>query len=113
MSPFAITKGRKDNKDDPVFNDLNYCSTPSNRAQKLKRWLSMSTLSKKRVLLPVKKLRSSLVENSKLHRTLYGFIVFEVVWKDVRGVNYLNELQVFSLPISVFFIFLLMVDKCF
>ncbi|CAH1444774.1 unnamed protein product [Lactuca virosa] len=93
MSPFAITKGRKDNKDDPVFNDLNYCSTPSSRAQKLKRWLSMSTLSKKRVLLPVKKLRSSLVENSKLHRTLYGFIVFEVVWKDVRGVNYLNELQ--------------------
>ncbi|KAL4577579.1 hypothetical protein LXL04_013688 [Taraxacum kok-saghyz] len=95
MSPFAITKGRRDNKDAPELNDLKYCSTPSTHAhaQKLKRWLSMSTISKKRVLLPVKKLRTSLVENSKLHRTLYGFIVFEVVWKDVRGVNYVNELQ--------------------
>ncbi|KAI3765860.1 hypothetical protein L2E82_15906 [Cichorium intybus] len=93
MSPFAITKGKKGGKDDPGFNELNYSRTPSSHAKKLKRWLSMSTLSKKRVLLPVKKLRNSLLENSKLHRTLYGFIVFEVVWRDVRGVNYLNELQ--------------------
>ncbi|KAL4573371.1 hypothetical protein LXL04_020174 [Taraxacum kok-saghyz] len=47
----------------------------------------------KRALLPIKKLRSSLLANSKLHRTLYGFIVFQVMWKDVRGINYLNELQ--------------------
>ncbi|KAI3499456.1 hypothetical protein L1887_35257 [Cichorium endivia] len=93
MSPFAITKGKKGGKDDPGFNELNYSRTPSSHAKKLKRLLSMSTLSKKRVLLPVKKLRNSLLENSKLHRTLYGFIVFEVVWRDVRGVNYLNELQ--------------------
>ncbi|KAK6142439.1 hypothetical protein DH2020_022787 [Rehmannia glutinosa] len=46
-----------------------------------------------RALLPVKKLRNSLIANSKLHRTLYGFIVFEVEWRDVRGINYLNELQ--------------------
>ncbi|CAI9294816.1 unnamed protein product [Lactuca saligna] len=52
-----------------------------------------AALSKKRALLPVKKLRSSLLANSKLHRTLYGFIVFQVSWKDVRGINYLNELQ--------------------
>ncbi|KAK6157313.1 hypothetical protein DH2020_011561 [Rehmannia glutinosa] len=50
-------------------------------------------LSRKRALLPVKKLRNSLIANSKLHRTLYGFIVFEVAWSDVRGINYLNELQ--------------------
>ncbi|XP_026392765.1 uncharacterized protein LOC113288040 isoform X2 [Papaver somniferum] len=29
----------------------------------------------------------------ELRRTLYGFIVFEVAWNDVRGINYLNELQ--------------------
>ncbi|GAV70709.1 hypothetical protein CFOL_v3_14207 [Cephalotus follicularis] len=28
-----------------------------------------------------------------LYKTLHGFIVFEVAWKDVRGINYLNELQ--------------------
>ncbi|KAI3691050.1 hypothetical protein L2E82_49264 [Cichorium intybus] len=38
--------------------------------------------------------KSSLIANSKLHGTLYGFIVFEVGWKDVRAINYLNELQI-------------------
>ncbi|KAF3435961.1 hypothetical protein FNV43_RR23053 [Rhamnella rubrinervis] len=28
-----------------------------------------------------------------LYMALHGFIVFEVGWKDVRGINYLNELQ--------------------
>ncbi|KAL7583756.1 uncharacterized protein LOC111892852 [Lactuca sativa] len=53
----------------------------------------MENLNPQRGLLPVKKLRSSLLANSKLHRTLYGFIVFQVEWKDVRGINYLNALQ--------------------
>ncbi|KAI7744253.1 hypothetical protein M8C21_021159 [Ambrosia artemisiifolia] len=30
---------------------------------------------------------------SRLDRTLFGFIVFQVAWKDVRCINYLNELQ--------------------
>lgn len=30
-----------------------------------------------------------------LYKALHGFLVFEVAWKDVRGINYLNELQVF------------------
>ncbi|KAF3561697.1 hypothetical protein DY000_02016415 [Brassica cretica] len=30
---------------------------------------------------------------TKLHKTLYCFIVFEVEWENVRGINYLNELQ--------------------
>lgn len=60
------------------------------------------TLSRKRALLPVKKLRNSLIANSKLHRTLFGFIVFEVSWGDVRGINYLNELQVASLRVFYF-----------
>ncbi|XP_071727104.1 uncharacterized protein [Rutidosis leptorrhynchoides] len=96
LSPFAITRGQKDNKEDTEFNELNNRSKVSTRSKKLKRWLSMATLSRKRVLLPVKKLRTSLLENSKLHRTLYGFIVFEVAWNDVRGINYLNELQTYT-----------------
>ncbi|CAI8595474.1 unnamed protein product [Vicia faba] len=31
--------------------------------------------------------------SSELHRTLHGFIVFEVTWNKVRGINYFNELQ--------------------
>ena len=54
-------------------------------------------LSRKKVLLPVKNLRNSLQLSSELHRTLYGFIVFEVAWAGVRGINYYNELQVFDL----------------
>lgn len=99
MSPFAITRGQKGSTEDPEFSEFEGSrSKDSSKSQKLKRWLSMATLSRKRVLLPVKKLRTSLLANSKLHRTLYGFIVFEVVWKDVRGINYLNELQVFLVP---------------
>ncbi|KAI3774883.1 hypothetical protein L1987_49446 [Smallanthus sonchifolius] len=83
MSPFAITRTRKGIKDVP-------------ESKSLRRWVSVidaAILSEKKALLPVKKLRNSLLANSKLHRTLYGFIVFEVAWKDVRGINYLNELQ--------------------
>ncbi|KAL8238142.1 hypothetical protein R6Q59_019223 [Mikania micrantha] len=96
MSPFANTRGRKGKKDTTEFIEKKVRSKSSNHSQNLKKWFSVvnaATLSKKRALLPVKKLRSSLLANSKLHRTLFGFIVFQVVWKDVRGINYLNELQ--------------------
>jgi hypothetical protein len=59
--------------------------------------IEVATLSRKRGLPPVKKLRNSLFLSSELHRTLYGFIVFEVAWNDVRGINYLNELLVLPL----------------
>ncbi|KAK9074074.1 hypothetical protein SSX86_006671 [Deinandra increscens subsp. villosa] len=93
LSPFAITRGQKGNKEDPKFSEPNSRSKPSRHSQKLKKLLSMVTFTRKRVLLPVEKLRTSVIANSKLHRTLYGFIVFEVAWKDVRGINYLNLLQ--------------------
>ncbi|KAI3703984.1 hypothetical protein L1987_74185 [Smallanthus sonchifolius] len=93
LSPFAITGGQKENKENSEFSELDCHPQTSRHSQRLKRWLSMVTLSRKRVLLPVEKLRTSLLANSKLHRTLYGFIVFEVAWKDVRGINYLNMLQ--------------------
>lgn len=64
---------------------------------KLSRWYTVidAAISQKKTLLPVKKLKeSSFLLNKELHRTLYGFIVFEVEWAHVRGINYLNELQV-------------------
>lgn len=96
MSPFANSRGRKGKKETEEFIDQDVRSKCSNQPQNLRKWFSVvdaATLSRKRAMLPVKKLRSSLFENSKLHRTLYGFIVFQVAWKDVRGINYLNELQ--------------------
>nr|GEX81281.1 hypothetical protein CTI12_AA096900 [Tanacetum cinerariifolium] len=96
MSPFAITRAQKGRKDDSQSSDLNYCPETPTPFENLRKWFSVidaATLSRKRALLPVEKLRSSLLANSKVHRTLYGFIVFEVAWKDVRGINYLNELQ--------------------
>ncbi|XP_071726034.1 uncharacterized protein [Rutidosis leptorrhynchoides] len=96
MSPFANTRGRKGKKEITEFVDKKVRSNSSSHPQNLKKWFSVvdaAALSKKQAMLPVKKLRSSLLVNSKLHRTLYGFIVFKAAWKDVRGINYLNELQ--------------------
>ncbi|XVF21031.1 hypothetical protein REPUB_Repub12eG0055600 [Reevesia pubescens] len=103
LSPFANTKGRRVRKEE------NEDSSKSNvkDSKKFERWFCLidaAMLSKKRVLLPVKKLRTSLLLRSELHRTLYGFIVFEVSWSNVRGLNYLNELQTdTSLAIEVKF----------
>ncbi|KAK3013932.1 hypothetical protein RJ639_009421 [Escallonia herrerae] len=97
LSPFANTRGRRERKETGGLYEVKASSKPNtSKSKKFKRWFSLidaATLSKKRALLPVKKLTNSLISNSKLHRTLYGFIVFEVAWDDVRGVNYLNELQ--------------------
>nr|XP_043626763.1 uncharacterized protein LOC122598225 [Erigeron canadensis] len=96
MSPFAIRQTRKDRKDSPEFSELKFCPETPTPSESLRKWflvIDAATLSKKRAFLPVEKLKSSLLANSKLHRTLYGFIVFEVLWNDVRGINYLNELQ--------------------
>ncbi|XWS47394.1 hypothetical protein CRYUN_Cryun14cG0148500 [Craigia yunnanensis] len=92
LSPFANTKGRRERKEGKEASS----KESAKDAKKFERWFSLidaATLSKKRVLLPVKKLRTSLLLSSELHRTLYGFIVFEVAWSNVRGLNYLNELQ--------------------
>ncbi|KAK4714081.1 hypothetical protein R3W88_019988 [Solanum pinnatisectum] len=97
LSPFANTRGRKQRKENGDILDVK--SSPelsTSESENVRRWfpfLDAATLSKRRELLPVKKLRNSLILNSKLHRTLYGFIVFEVAWSDVRGINYFNELQ--------------------
>ncbi|KAM0955837.1 hypothetical protein ACFX15_023536 [Malus domestica] len=88
LSPFANTKARKVRTEG---NDA--CPRPKTaKPKKLARWFSLIKHQKK-VLLPVKKLQRSLLLRRELHRTLYGFIVFEVAWSNVRGINYINELQ--------------------
>ncbi|KAA8526546.1 hypothetical protein F0562_008251 [Nyssa sinensis] len=97
LSPFANTKARKERKERGELLESKASSkSHTSKSKKFERWSSLvdaATLSRKRALLPVKKLQNSLLLNSKLRRTLYGFIVFEVEWTDVRGINYLNELQ--------------------
>ncbi|KAJ6390232.1 hypothetical protein OIU77_024452 [Salix suchowensis] len=91
LSPFANTKARSGIKEGKEASSQ---SNPS-KSTKLERCfllIEVAILSRKRGLPPVKKLRNSLFLSSELHRTLYGFIVFEVAWNDVRGINYLNEL---------------------
>ncbi|KAK2388524.1 hypothetical protein P8452_26491 [Trifolium repens] len=92
LSPFAYSKNRRERKE-----EKDVCSQPStSEPKKFLRWFTLveAVMSpRKRVLLPVKNLRNSLQFSSELHRTLYGFIVFEVAWTDVRGINYFNELQ--------------------
>ncbi|KAM6572572.1 hypothetical protein CsatA_016652 [Cannabis sativa] len=92
LSPFANTKARREKKEDKEA-----CSNSSDiKPKTLDKWFRLIdaiTLSRKRVLLPVKKLHQSSLLSRELHRTLYGFIVFEVAWSNVRGINYLNELQ--------------------
>lgn len=104
LSPFANTRSRKGRKTDKqkegnkAYNNGSNSSkcTKSTQPKISKRWFSLidaATLSQKRALLPVKNLKYSLQLNRELHRTLFGLIIFEVSWTDVRGINYLNELQ--------------------
>ncbi|KAL5065605.1 hypothetical protein RYX36_027342 [Vicia faba] len=69
-------------------------SQPSiSKLKKLFSVIEAVASSRKRVLLPKKNIRNSLQFSSELHRTIHGFIVFEVAWNNVRGINYFNELQ--------------------
>lgn len=56
------------------------------KSKKFYRWLRLMDSSK----LQEKYLHAVM----NLSKSLHGFIVFEVAWKDVHGINYLNELQV-------------------
>lgn len=53
--------------------------------KKLHKWVSVVNAHRWRA-----KAFFSLVD---LHVALHGFIVFEVYWKDIRGINYFSELQ--------------------
>lgn len=96
MSPFANTRVRKEEKISQELTELEASSSPDTTQSR--KWFALTdamALSRHRAFLPVKRLRNALIENSKLlDSTLFGFIVFEVAWNNVRGMNYLNELQV-------------------
>ncbi|XP_031490730.1 uncharacterized protein LOC116257864 isoform X2 [Nymphaea colorata] len=85
-SPFANTRARRERKDSGKKLHLRNGLKPSlGETMKLKRWFCSiyAAVNHKKVLLPV----------NELHQTFYGFILFEISWKDIRGINYLNELQ--------------------
>lgn len=97
LSPFANTRSKRERKISGRKLDFanNDRSNPI-KFRKLHRWFTLidAATCQKRVLLPVKKLKESFFLNKELHHILYGFIIFEVAWNHVRGINYLNELQV-------------------
>ncbi|XP_010252548.1 PREDICTED: uncharacterized protein LOC104594102 isoform X2 [Nelumbo nucifera] len=96
LSPFANTKARRERKNLRNRFDLKDSSiSNTSKPGKYKRWsmlIDVTKLSQKKALLP-EKLRNSLLLDRQLNQILYGFIVFEVAWESVRGINYLNELQ--------------------
>ncbi|KAH7688729.1 hypothetical protein IHE45_03G050700 [Dioscorea alata] len=113
LSPFANTRGRRregngftrkfnlgntstERKDAGQKLDFGDGSRPANlKGKRLYRWFSLidAALYQEKAIIPMRKLKNSFLLNKELHHTLYGFIVFEVAWSHVRGINYLNELQ--------------------
>lgn len=96
LSPFANTRTKRVKSDIGRKLDFRNSSKSNNfKLNRLFKWFSVldAALCQKRALLPVKKLKDSFLLNKELHKILFGFIVFEVSWSDVRGINYLNELQ--------------------
>ncbi|XP_019054861.1 PREDICTED: uncharacterized protein LOC104606496 isoform X3 [Nelumbo nucifera] len=96
LSPFANTKAQKGRKNlGKRFDFKNSSISNTSKPNESKRWSTLvdaAVLCQKKVLLP-ENLGNSLLWNHQLNQTLYGFIVFEVAWTSVRGINYLNELQ--------------------
>lgn len=98
LSPFANTRSRKGKKKrKEKLEPKTHSKSSENEPKRTDKWFSLinaAKLSESRALLPMKKLKYSLQLNDKLHPTLFGLIIFEISWDDVRGINYLNELQV-------------------
>ncbi|KAK9155524.1 hypothetical protein Sjap_003004 [Stephania japonica] len=99
LSPFANTKSLRRRKEDGRKLDFDNATSTNNnevKPNKFRKWINLvndAALSRRRDLLHMEKLRDSMLLHGELHQTLFGFIVFEVAWPDVRGINYLNELQ--------------------
>lgn len=99
VSPFANRRARHNSNFDSKSNSI-----PELVDVELKRrhrWSPVIDAAKWR--------KKSFFQHMELCQTLHGFIVFEVSWKDVCGINYLNELQVHAAP-SCFDVFLSVVD---
>ncbi|XP_034690343.1 uncharacterized protein LOC117917960 isoform X1 [Vitis riparia] len=78
-SPFRNTKTLLRSR------SLEYKRHSKSSNKNLNKWFSVIDTTRWREKRPF-----SFLDLSKI---LYGFIVFEVAWKDVCGINYLNELQ--------------------
>ncbi|OEL16013.1 hypothetical protein BAE44_0022968 [Dichanthelium oligosanthes] len=94
FSPFANSRTRR--KRDETDGKLVFSATPVSAPHlrnKSSRWYSLIDEAMREKKLQVNKLKDARILNRELHQTLYGFIIFEVDWADVRGINYLNELQ--------------------
>ena len=86
-SPFRNTR--------PLLRSSSFClSSSSNEAKSLFKWFPSFYMASWREKAPF-----SVVN---LYKELHGFIVFQVSWKDVRGINYLNELQVCVLKATTY-----------
>ncbi|WVZ73455.1 hypothetical protein U9M48_021758 [Paspalum notatum var. saurae] len=94
FSPFANSRSRrkKDETDGKLLLSANPISAP-HLQNKSSRWYSLIDEAMREKKLQVNKLKDARILNRELHQTLYGLIIFEVDWADVRGINYLNELQ--------------------
>ncbi|KAI4378266.1 hypothetical protein MLD38_015767 [Melastoma candidum] len=91
LSPFAKTKTQRKK----TVEKQGSFRADSAKRKMFKKWFSLidsANLSHKRVLFPVNNLRDQILLNSNLHGVLHGFIIFEVEWAHVRGINYFNEL---------------------
>jgi hypothetical protein len=97
LSPFANTKTRR-KRNETEGNIV--LSERVSAAHKPSRWYSVIDEAMQEKKLQVNKLKDSRMLNRELHQTLYGFIIFEVDWPDVRGINYLNELQVLHINVN-------------
>ncbi|WOL06656.1 hypothetical protein Cni_G15390 [Canna indica] len=97
LSPFANTRATKVARRDigKILEFTNSSRSLSINRNRSRKWFSLidAALSQKKKLLHVKKLKNSFLLNKELHCPVYGFIVFEVEWDHVRGINYINELQ--------------------
>jgi hypothetical protein len=95
FSPFANSRARRrrDETDEKLVYSTSSVSAP-HLQNKSSRWYSLIDDAMREKKLQVNKLKDARILNRELHQTLYGFIIFEVDWADVRGINYLNELQV-------------------
>ncbi|KAK8463232.1 hypothetical protein SEVIR_1G342000v4 [Setaria viridis] len=94
FSPFANSRTRR--KRDETEGKLVFSASPISAPHlrnKPSRWYSLIDEAMREKKLQVNKLKDARILNRELHQTLYGFIIFEVDWADVRGINYLNELQ--------------------
>ncbi|KAF2947180.1 uncharacterized protein [Oryza sativa Japonica Group] len=94
LSPFANTRTRR--KGDETGKKLVFSKDPrhgSHLWNPSSRWYTLIDDAMRNKKLHVNRLKDSRLLNKELHRTLYGFIIFEVDWADVRGMNYFNELQ--------------------